>query len=118
MPKIKPIVGIAVFLLFSFACNALVTPTAVPEATPSAEFLFTPTAGTIPLTENDVPRITPEDAKAAFDSNAAIFIDVRSKDAFIRSRVPGAYLIQFEKFETDITKINLPKDKWYITYCT
>jgi hypothetical protein len=112
-------------LLSSLACNA-VLPQAVP-ATQSVPFLDQPTTalpgpsggtGTVPLSEAGVPRISVDEAKAAFDSGQAIIIDVRSPDAYADSHAEGAINIPLGIFESDIENVQLLKDQWIITYCT
>jgi len=116
MPKTKILIGIVVLLLLLSGCNA-------PAATPAAilnnvEIIPTLTPAKTPLTEAEVPRVTLEDAKAAYDDGTALFVDVRSKDAYKAGHIPDAFLIQLGEFETRLDKIKLPKDKWIITYCT
>lgn len=94
------------------ACNGLV-PTPIPF-----EVLPNPPSNDIPLSENEVRRVTIEDAKTAFDKGSAIFVDVRSENAFAASHIPGAINIQLGEFETNPTELSLPKDHWIITYCT
>lgn len=108
MTKIKTVLTIFILLLFSLACSARDT---VSESAPPAGF-------TPPLTEADVPRVTAQDAKAAFDEGTAIIVDVRSQAAYDASHAGGALSIPLNEFETNIGGIDLPKDQWIITYCT
>lgn len=110
MIKTKTILTIFVLLLFSLACSTLSPATATPNQPSSG--------GSIPLTEADVPRVTAQDAKAAFDSGEAVIVDVRSQAAYEAGHVDGALSIPLNEFETNIEGINLPKDQWIITYCT
>ncbi len=64
------------------------------------------------------PRITVEEAKAAFDSGQAIIVDVRSADSYSAGHAVGAISIPLAEFETNISNIALEKDQWIITYCT
>jgi 3-mercaptopyruvate sulfurtransferase SseA len=112
MLKTKIISAVCTLVLFVSACNTLAKPAATVAVPP------TPTAAAIPLTENDVTRVTLEDAKAAFDSGTAIFVDVRSWDSYKAGHIPDAVFIQLQEFETGPTKLKLPKDQWIITYCT
>ena len=73
---------------------------------------------TVPLSEAGVPRITVDEAKAAFDSGQAIIIDVRSPESYAGSHAEGAINIPLGVFESDIENIELEKDQWIITYCT
>jgi predicted sulfurtransferase len=111
MTKIKTILTIFILLLFTLACNALPALDTVSESEPPADF-------TPPLTEAEVPRVTVEDAKAAFDSGEAIIVDVRGREYFDTGHAAGALSIPLSEFETNISKIDLPKDQWIITYCT
>ena len=77
-----------------------------------------PVAGSIPLTEADVPRISVEEAKAAIDSGQAILVDVRSADAYAAGHAAGAVSISLDKFENSIGDLSLDKEQWIITYCT
>ena len=122
MQKTKLLLVLSILLLAVLACNALATPTSpTPEAEMTAivEVVSTPTArNNIPLNEAEVPRISLEKARAAIESGAAIVIDVRSKEAYAASHIPGALNIQLGEFETDPTGLGLDKDQWIITYCT
>jgi predicted sulfurtransferase len=110
----------SVLFLAGLACNSLQS-TASP-ATPHPLVVTLPAEGQapgiIPLSEAGVPRISVEDAKAAFDSGQAIIVDVRSADAYANGHAEGAINIPLEYFETDIANIPLEKDQWVITYCT
>jgi rhodanese-related sulfurtransferase len=72
----------------------------------------------LPQTEAAVPRVSVEDAKAAFDSGEAIIVDVRSTEAYAEGHVAGALSIQLGEFETDIANVKLDRNQWIITYCT
>jgi hypothetical protein len=118
MTKIKTILALSILVLAMLACNALIPPpsapilelrTSVPNASPTES---------IPLSEAGVPRVNVKDAKTAFDNETAIFIDVRSEQAYNLSHIPGALSIQLGEFETNPTELGLPKDQWIITYCT
>ena len=122
MTKIKSFFAFSVVVLSTLACNALfpsvpsVPSVPVTTARPlSPDEMSTLSA---PLTEANLRRVTIQDAKAAFDDQAAIFVDVRSENAFAVSHIPGAINIQLGEFETNPTELNLPKDHWIITYCT
>jgi 3-mercaptopyruvate sulfurtransferase SseA len=110
MTKTKTILTIFILFLFSVACNAL-SPVTVTPNQPSSD-------SSIPFTEADVPRVTVQDAKAAFDGGEAIIVDVRSQAAYEAGHVDGALSIPLNEFETNIAGIDLPKDQWIITYCT
>jgi 3-mercaptopyruvate sulfurtransferase SseA len=64
----------------------------------------------------DVPRISLEDAKAANDQKAAVFIDTRAEEYWAQMSIPGAINIPWEEMETRYTELD-PND-WIILYCT
>jgi 3-mercaptopyruvate sulfurtransferase SseA len=103
MSKIKIILIAALCVGMLSACSAF-APTAEP----------TPTY----ITEASVPRVSIEEARVALESGAAIIVDVRSKQAYDESHIPGAINILLGEFETNINSIALDKDQWIITYCT
>ena len=111
--------AIVVLGLVTLACNALLPlPTEESAPTQIIEPGVTQTQGNVPQSEAAVPRVSVEEAKAAFDSGAAVIVDVRSQTAYDISHVAGAPLIPLGEFETNISNIDLPKDQWIITYCT
>lgn len=120
MPNKKIYMLFAAFLaLTALACSALLPlPNSDGEPTQIIEPVFTQSQGGIPQTEDAVPRVTVEQAKAAVDSGAAVIVDVRSREAYETSRVAGALFIPLEDFESNITSLELDKEQWIITYCT
>lgn len=117
MPMTKTVPYLSLLIATMLACNAL-----SPQPNPNIDSLQTtqPTSAgnQPPQSEAGVPRVSLEEAKAAFDIGAAIIVDVRSVGAFTASHIPGAVNIQLGEFEINITQIDLPKDEWIITYCT
>ena len=107
---------ILIIMLGLSACSGQTTQTAPP--TPVVAPVFTQTPANLPLTEAEVPRVSVQEAKAAFDSGAAVIVDVRSAEAYEASHVAGAMNIQLGEIETNPTGLNLDKDQWIITYCT
>ena len=71
------------------------------------------------LQKTDVTPITLAEAKRAFDSNSALFIDSRSADDYAEGHIPGSLNLPWEDFEE--LKANLETqiqwDKEIITYC-
>ncbi|MBI5840627.1 MAG: rhodanese-like domain-containing protein [Chloroflexi bacterium] len=70
-------------------------------------------------TENpyyEVERVSLEEAKAAFDSGAAIFVDARSAASYAESHIPGALSIPVAELESRLNELD--PDQWIITYCT
>jgi len=119
MQKTKIILAISVTILVTLACNALLPlPTQTSTPTQIVEPVFTQSQGDLPQTEAAVPRVTVEEAKAAFDSGAAVIVDVRSQSAYDASHIEGALFIPLGEFETNIANLDLDKEQWIITYCT
>ena len=117
MTKTKTLIALSTLVLTTLACNALIPPTPIPfEPLPTSPH---PTQTIeVPLSEDQVKRVSLEDAKTAFDNGTAIFVDVRSEQAFAQSHIPGAINIQLGEFETNPTELDIPTDHWIITYCT
>jgi rhodanese-like protein len=103
------ILAISVLAVAALACNA-----ALPLARPSG----TPTQGTLPLTEADVPRVTAEEAKAGFDRGEAIILDVRDEGIYSLRHIKGALSFPLTDIEADPNALNVDKQQWIITYCT
>ena len=108
-------------LLVTPACSAS-SPQAEPTVSPTIQAIATlpKTQGQadLPLTEADVPRVPVDEAKAAFDTDKAIIVDVRSAEAYAAGHVVGAINIPLVEFENNIANVPLDKDQWIITYCT
>lgn len=100
------------------ACNAFTT-IALPKPDATIEpTLSLPTKSKAPLNENDVPRVSVQDAKEAFDNHTAVFMDVRSKASYDAEHIPNAFSTPLEKLETNPSDLGLPLDHWIIPYCT
>ena len=116
----------ATILAFAIqACNApspttepTIAPTQTLVATQIIEPVSTQTQANLPESEAAVPRVSVEEAKAAFDSGAAVIVDVRSREDYEKSRIAGALFIPLEDFQNNITNLDLSKEQWIITYCT
>jgi len=63
-----------------------------------------------------VRRISPSDARAAFDSGRAVIVDVRSLDTYRSEHVKGALSIPIDELESRLNE--LPRNKMIITYCS
>ncbi len=118
------LIVIAVFMLTILACNATL-PQTEPTSAPIQPVTSTleqpqPQQGqdNLPQTEDDVPRVTAEDAKAALDSGEAVIVDVRSAEAFAETHIAGALSIPLSDIELNPSRVALDKDQWIITYCT
>lgn len=118
MKNKKFLIAFSILILALLACNSFL---------PSNDVSTLPTApfnpqiqndSGVPQTEDDVPRISVSEAKAALDSGQAILIDVRSTDAYIETHATSAISIPLDKFENNVNNLSLEKTKWIITYCT
>jgi hypothetical protein len=67
-----------------------------------------------PATVQQIERVSLDDAKAAFDTNKAIFVDVRANDSYEISHISGAISIPLNDLPTRIDELD-PKS-WIITY--
>jgi len=67
-------------------------------------------------TLTDVPRITLNEAKDAFDAGEAVFVDVRGAEYYAESHIPKTRSIPLNELESQMGELN-PKD-WIILYCT
>ncbi len=63
-----------------------------------------------------IQRVNRVEAKAALDSGAAVFVDVRSAAAYADSHIPGAISIPLDELERRLDEFK--RDQWIITYCT
>ena len=66
--------------------------------------------------ESDVPRITVEEAKKAFDENNVVIVDSRAADAYNQEHIKGAVNIPNGSPNSEFDK--LPKGKKIIVYCS
>jgi predicted sulfurtransferase len=114
----KVSLSISILLFASLACNAAL-PHTQPTTVPTIQAISTleGQAG-LPLTEADVPRLTPNDAKLALEKGEAVIVDVRSAEFYAEGHVAGAISIPLVEFESNIENVPLKKDQWIITYCT
>lgn len=103
-------------LLFVIGGGVLLIVAAILLATQNASTVPTPASplGEVPYPE--IPRVSLPDAKAAFDARSAIFVDVRSADAYQGGHIAGAVNIPLEELEIRLGELD-PK-QWIITYCT
>jgi parvulin-like peptidyl-prolyl isomerase len=75
-----------------------------------------PLASPTPATASQVQRVSLTDAKAALDSGAAVFLDVRDRDSYAVAHIPGAVLIPISDLPVRMGELD-PKS-WIIPYCT
>jgi 3-mercaptopyruvate sulfurtransferase SseA len=64
----------------------------------------------------EIKRVSAEEAKTAFDSQSATFVDVRSNEAYKESHIPGALNIPLAQIENRAGELD--PNQWIITYCT
>jgi len=64
----------------------------------------------------EVERVTLEEGKAALDSGAALFLDVRSQSSYAAGHIPGALSIPLDELEARMGELD--PEQWIITYCT
>jgi hypothetical protein len=70
----------------------------------------------IEQTTVEVPRVSLVDAKAAYDSGKAVFVDVRGEPYYSQKHIKGALSISLQDLPQRMSELN-PLD-WIITYCT
>ena len=100
--KINIPLFLAILILVSLACNTTSPQTAPTQPVISTLELPQGQDNNLPQTEADVPRVTVEDAKAAFDSGEAIIVDVRAPEFFADGHAAGAISIPLGEFETNM----------------
>jgi hypothetical protein len=118
MTKTKILVAFSVLALASLACSALLpaAPTPTPVVILEPEFPAQPSD--LPVTQDDVPRVSVEETLVAYSAGTAVIVDVRSRSAYAESHIPDALSIPLDAFEIDIDGVGLDKEQWIITYCT
>jgi hypothetical protein len=62
----------------------------------------------------EIARIRPEEAKAAFYSGEATFVDVRAKEFYTESHIPGALSIPLDELQDRLDELN--QNDWIILY--
>jgi hypothetical protein len=69
-----------------------------------------------PASVEQVQRVSLDEAKAAFDSGKAVFLDVRGSSSYEESHIPGAVLIPSNDISTRLGELD--PTAWIIPYCT
>ncbi len=95
-------------LLLIVAAFMLASQTSTAAPTPEAAF--------VEEIYPEIQRVSIDEAKSALDSGTAVFVDVRSEEAFQASHISGAVNIPSEELEARLGELD--KAKWIITYCT
>ena len=101
----------AALLLTLTACGGGAYPNPYPNGAPPQ-----PTRIPTPSSVDTVPRISIEEAKAAFDAKTAVFIDVRSTENYNQVHIAGALDVPYPELETRLAGYD--RDALVITYCT
>jgi 3-mercaptopyruvate sulfurtransferase SseA len=111
-PLIFVVVGVVLIVASSFwfvqSSQTEPTPTIMPT-------LVVPTQP-LRIPEPDIPRVGLAEAKTAYDSHQAVFVDVRAEENFQSGHIPEALNIPLDQLSTRYTELN--SDDWIITYCT
>jgi 3-mercaptopyruvate sulfurtransferase SseA len=100
------------WLLISCGVLIIITASAYNELNQRQLAEATPT----PAAASQVQRVTLEEAKKAYDSGAAIFVDVRDSSSFSTAHIPGAMLIPISDLATRLGELD--PQAWIIPYCT
>jgi len=66
--------------------------------------------------QDDIPRVTAEEAYEAMLAGEAVIVDTRSEANFQAQRVAGAISLPIDQVEGRVGELD--PDTWYITYCT
>jgi len=114
MPKRKQNSSIPIFL--AIGGGVLLIVAAILLATQNAPATPTPAAPFEEETYPEIPRVSLEDAKAALDAGSAIFVDVRSAEAYQGGHIAGAINIPLAELEARLGELD--QAQWIITYCT
>jgi hypothetical protein len=105
-----PIILIAGGLLFLIGAGVyyfgIFRQVAVPE----------PAIQVIEDTYENIPRVSLTDAKAAYDTRSAVFVDVRDNQSYAQRHVSGALSIPLTELPDRVKELNA--NDWIITYCT
>src|SRR6056297_3171079 len=66
--------------------------------------------------QDEIPRVTVEEAYQAVQNGEAILVDTRSEAQFAAQHAEGAINIPIDQVEARVDELD--PDAWYITYCT
>jgi len=66
--------------------------------------------------QDDIPRVTAEEAYEAMLAGEAVIVDARSEANFQAQRVAGSVSLPIDQVEDRVGELD--PDIWYITYCT
>ena len=107
LPIVLVTAGVALILgaLFFYLANPFKSSEAVPTGQAAAAVPYP-----------DVARVSLKDAKAAYDIQNAVFVDVRGEPYYSEEHIPGALSITYDELPARIQ--DLKKSDWIIPYCT
>ena len=75
-----------------------------------------PQSSSISIPFPNIPRVTVEDTKQAYDRQSAVIVDVRDSGSYGAGHVAGSINIPLDELENRLGELS--KDSWIITYCT
>lgn len=67
-------------------------------------------------TQDDIPRLTVDEAYQAFTSGEAVLVDTRTVTQFEAGHAEGAINIPLDQIDSALAEMD--PEAWYITYCT
>jgi hypothetical protein len=107
-------VGVVVMVIIIGAIISIENRPAVADV--SASVTTAQPRATNPIPHPEVPRISVQDTKIQLENGRAVVVDVRSRNSFDQSHIPGS--ISIPESEMDARLDELPRDKDVILYCT
>lgn len=109
-PRLQPLrltaIGLG-FIILAALAFVLLRPSAEP---PSTEEVLQPSS------PESILRVNLPDAKQAYESGSAVFVDVRDESSFKNEHIPGALSIPLN--DLPAREGELDPNAWIITYCT
>lgn len=102
--------GLLLLACAALACVGITLFLALPRLSSTAA------AQPVEQTYPGILRTSLAEAKAAFYSGTAIFVDVRDANSFAASHIPGALSIPLAEFEERWGELD--RSDWIIPYCT
>ncbi len=71
---------------------------------------------TLAASQDDVPRVTAQEAYQAQSNHEAVIVDTRSETQYQQEHVTGSINIPLDQLENRMSELD--PSIWYITYCT
>jgi 3-mercaptopyruvate sulfurtransferase SseA len=109
-PRLQPlrltVIGLGLILLAALAF-VLLRPSAEPPSTEEVLQASSP---------ESILRVNLPEAKQAYESGSAVFVDVRDESSFKNEHIPGALSIPLN--DLPAREGELDPNAWIITYCT